>query len=258
MRLVLVVTKIVKHLSCEGSTSCPSVVPFVISSVAHETSTSASHPVTESVTESEIQSRRVLLRARSCQIDQVTTKLVTESWTISYVSIVISFRWLSSLEITAPCSLLDAVCESSSAVDTAYYSFRKMHLICLDLPLINQLNCSLGNYLQGSRVSDFVLELLKALIHLVSFQYKLKRQDKVALTIKATCSERIQERINFLLKLWSKIGTASGNTASVPFIASQIKKSKKMSVKATRMLGSLGHPVRVRQDVVWLWKHLSA
>jgi len=49
--------------------------------------------------------------------------LLSESRTISFVSAVTSFIWRSSLEIKAPCSLLDAVCQSFSTVDTAYYSF---------------------------------------------------------------------------------------------------------------------------------------
>ena len=65
-----------------------------------------------------IQSSRWLSQCQ-CSVNSVTE----ESRTISFVSAVTSFSWLSSLKIKAPCSLLDAVCQSFSTVDTAYYSF---------------------------------------------------------------------------------------------------------------------------------------
>jgi len=51
---------------------------------------------------------------------------LSESRTISFVSAVTSFSWPSSVEIKAPCSLLNAVCQSFSTVDTAYYFTRLM------------------------------------------------------------------------------------------------------------------------------------
>ena len=53
-----------------------------------------------------------------------------------------------------------------------------------------------------------VIGPLKAWIYLISLQYS---QYQFALRIEATCGERDQQRINFLLKLWSKMVIASGS-----------------------------------------------
>jgi len=99
----------------------------------------------------------------------------------------------------------------------------QMRLICLGVQLINQWNCSLRNYLATFAHIRFHTRIVESfIIHLVSLQYPLKKQHEVALGVEATCSERTQEQINFLSKLWSTIVTDSRNTTLAPFIGSQV------------------------------------
>jgi len=76
-----------------------------------------------------IQSSRWLSQCHST-VTSVTVEWLSDSeWvndesrTISFVSALTSYGWLPSLEIKAPRSLLDAICQSFSTVDTAYYLF---------------------------------------------------------------------------------------------------------------------------------------